>query len=341
MEGISVMCPPPGLHAAKNRMYTYTTDMTINDLNLNLEKIDRKSPDFDIITSALEMRRNAAELLEQQRYMDALERIVAAMREMREFSDFDNTEFRALLIALLFDLAEVHYALKDYRQSEKEIDVIFRVLETLVKEDAERFGHYHVLAMELSTRILRSRKKAMEMLVKQQLNTGMLYEKVNSGVAAATDKLVDSLRNEGQLLASAGDYKAAMKFYAEAIKLSKKRAGKVNRKEIKMTVEMAEIMMRLKSMRPRARRLLNAVLPHAISLELIEMEEDILALIEMIDSEVENEPRWKMFMHRLTDTARRRFGRKKEEQAGSESEQADLEAEANAAEEEEQLHAEG
>ncbi|MDE7159740.1 MAG: hypothetical protein K2O24_02680 [Muribaculaceae bacterium] len=315
--------------------------MTINDLDLNLEKIDRKSPDFDIITSVLEMRRNASELLEQHRYMDALERIVAAMRELREFSDFENTEFRALLIALLFDLAEVHYELKDYRQSEKEIDVIFRVLETLVKEDPDRFGHYHVLAMELSTRILRSRKKAMEMLVKQQLNTGMLYEKVNSGVAAATDKLVDSLRNEAQLLASAGDYKAAMKFYAEAIKLSKKRAGKVNRKEIKMTVEMAEIMMRVKSMRPRARRLLNAVLPHAISLELIEMEEDILALIEMIDNEVENEPRWKMFMHRLTDTARRRFSRHKEAPAESAGEKADLEAEANAAEEEEKLHAEG
>lgn len=284
--------------------------MTINDLKLNLDKIDKKSPDFDILTSVAETRRNAAELLEQERNLDALERVVAAMRELREFSDFNNPEFRAMLIAILFDLAEVHFALKDYRQSEKELDVIFKVLENLIKEDADRFGKYHILAMELSTRILRSRKKTMEMLVKQQLNTGMLYEKVNSGVAAATDKLVDSLRGEGELLAAAGDYKEALKFYAEAIKLSKKRAGKVNRKEIKMTIEMAEVMMRIRSMRPRSRRLLNAILPHAISLELIEMEEDILALIEMIDNENENEPRWKMFMHKLTETAKSKFRKK-------------------------------
>lgn len=294
--------------------------MTIKDLILDMKDIDRKSPDFEILTTSWQTRLAAHELVEQERYMDALERVVTAMCEMREFSDFDNVEFRALLMALLFDLAEVHYHLKDYKQSEKELDIIFKMLESLIKEDAERFGKYHIEAMELSTRILRSRRKAMEMLVKQQLNTGALYEKVNSGVAAATDKLVDSLRNEGQLLASAGDYKAALKFYAEAIKLSKKRAGKVNRKEVKMTIEMAEIMMRLRPMRPRARRLLNAILPHAISHELIEMEEDILALIEMIDSEVENEPRWKMFMHRLSEQARTRLrrgskstGEKKEE----------------------------
>ena len=124
----------------------------------------------------------------------------------------------------------------------------------------------------------------MGLLLKQQMNAGALYEKVNAGVVAATDKLVDSARNVGQLLASTGDLKAALKFYAEAIKYSKKRTGRVTRKEIKMTIEMAEIMMRIRPMRPRAKRLLNAILPHAISLETIELEQDILALIGVIDS---------------------------------------------------------
>lgn len=67
-----------------------------------------------------------------------------------------------------------------------------------------------------------------------------------------------------------------------------------------MTIEMAEIMMRVRPMKPRARRLLNAILPHAISLETIELEEDILALIEMIDNESDGETRWKNFVHRIT-----------------------------------------
>ncbi|MDE6770076.1 MAG: hypothetical protein K2J78_10170, partial [Muribaculaceae bacterium] len=191
-------------------------------------------------------------------------------------------------------------------------EVLFKVLDNLVKLDENRFGKYHILAMELSTRILRSRKKALDLLVKQQINAGALYEKVNAGVVAATDKLVDSLRNVGQLLASTGDLKAALKFYAEAIKYSKKRTGRVTRKEVKMTIEMAEIMMRLKAMRPRALRLLNAVLPHAEALETIELERDILALIEVINSEQQNESAWKNLFRKISLAAKSKFSKKQQ-----------------------------
>ena len=245
----------------------------------------------------------------QEREMDAMQKTVEALRMMREFPDFNNVEFRALLVAVIFDLAEIHFALKDYKQSEKELDTLFKVLDNLVKYDESRFGKFHILAMELSTRIIRSRKKALDLLMKQQMNAGALYDKVNSGVVAATDKLVDSLRNVGQLLASTGDLKAALKFYAEAIKFSKKRTGRVTRKEVKMTIEMAEIMMRIRQMRPRAHRLLNAILPHAISLETIELEQEILTMIAMIDADKENESKWKNFFHQLTLSAKAKLKR--------------------------------
>lgn len=279
-------------------------DMTHVDIPLNLDSLEKDSRDLEILKSAASTRATAHQLASEQHFMEAFERIVEALREMRDFSDFENTEFRAMLCALLFDLSEIHFNLKDYKQSEKELDVVFRLLDLLIRQDADRFGHYHILAMELSTRILRSRKKTLEMLLKQQITTGTLYEKVNAGVAAATDKLVDSLRKVGQLLASTGDYRAALKFFAEAIKYSKKRTGRVTRKEVKMTIEMAEIMLRIKSMRPRARRLLNAILPHAIALETIELEEEILAMVEMIDRESEHEPKWKQFMQKLSLSTR-------------------------------------
>ena len=274
------------------------------EIPMMLEKFDKNSRELAILKEALTCRETAEQLISEERYMDAMERTVAALKVLREFPDYDDVEFRAVLVALLFDLSEIHFSLKNYKQSEKELDILFKVLDNLVKLDESRFGKFHILAMELSTRILRSRKKAMDLLVKQQINAGMLYEKVNAGVVAATDKLVDSLRNVGQLLASTGDLKAALKFYAEAIKYSKKRTGRVTRKEIRMTIEMAEIMMRINSMRPRARRLLNAILPHAISQETIELERDILALIEVIDSDVEREPSWKAFMHKISTTAK-------------------------------------
>lgn len=265
-----------------------------------------------MLQEALSSRKTARQFVEKEQYMDALERIISALKSLRDFPDYESREFREVLVVLLFDLAETHYFLKDYKQSEKELEVLFKVLDTMLKKDADRFGHLHILAMELSTRILRSRKKVLDLLVKQKINADQLYEKVNSGVVAATDKLVDSLRKVGQLLASNGDYREALKFYAEAIKFSKKRNGRVTRREVKLTVEMAEIMMRVRQLRPRARRLLAAILPHAISLETVELEEEILALTEMVENQIENESRWKQFYLRISSGLKNRVAKRKE-----------------------------
>jgi tetratricopeptide (TPR) repeat protein len=274
--------------------------MTQVNIPLKLKEFPKNSKDLAILREAETCRRTVRDLIAESRLIDAYERAVGIMRSMREFSDYENTEFRSVLVALLFDITELHFALKDYRQSEKELEILFRVLESLLKVDPERFGPYHILAMELSTRILRSRKKAIDMLASQKAVTAQLYEKVNSGMVAATDRLVDSMRKTAQLLASSGDYRGALKFLAEAIRFSKKRTGKVSRKEVKMTIEMAEIMLRVRSMHPRAHRLLTAVLPHAINLETIELEEDILAMLEVINNAKEHEPRWRTFIHKLT-----------------------------------------
>ena len=181
------------------------------------------------------------------------------------------------------------------------------MLDNLVKVDEERFGHYHILAMELSTRILRSRKKALDLLVKQQINTGSLYEKVNSGMAAATDKLVDSLCATAKLLAATGNIRESLKFFAEAIKYSKKRTGRVTLKEVKMTVEMAEVMIRQRTMLPRAKRLLEAIKPHAETLKATQLEKDINSLIEVIDASEEPETTWRVFLHKVITGAKAKF----------------------------------
>lgn len=141
--------------------------MTHIDIPLVLTGFDKKSEDMHILREAEKCRLTVRELVNDGRIIDAFERSVETMRLMRTFSDFDNTEFRALLVAVLFDIVELHYEFKDYKQSEHELETLFQVLEALLKVDAERFGPYHIMAMELSTRILRSRKKAIDMLASQ------------------------------------------------------------------------------------------------------------------------------------------------------------------------------
>ncbi|MDE5793325.1 MAG: hypothetical protein K2I08_01230 [Muribaculaceae bacterium] len=252
------------------------------DVHIRMEAFGKDSKEAEVLANVVATRLEISRLLEEEKYMEAMERTISALQRLKDFEDHDNEEFKALLVALIFDLAEIHFELKDYKRSEKELDALFKVLDPLLAKNPDRFGRLHILAMELSTRILRSKKKTIDMLARQQLNADALMEKVNSGIISATEKLVDSLCTVGRLLAASGDYREAMKFFSEAIRISKKRSGRVNKKEIKMTVEMAEIMIRVKSMRPRAERLLDAVLPHAISLGEAELEQQIHTLKEMI-----------------------------------------------------------
>lgn len=278
--------------------------MTIKELKLNLKDLPEIEADREAFTVAMDLRREALTLYAEEKYDEALAKVVEALKHLREFSDFTHKEFRALLAVLLFDLSEIHFVLKDYKQSEKELEVLFKVLEQLLKEDADRFGEMHVLAMELSTRILRSRKKTLDLLAKQQINTGVLYEKVNAGVAAATDKLVESLRKGAEMMAQTGDYRGAVRFYMEAIKLAKKRTGRIARREVRMTIDMARAMMHSKSDQARAKRLLQAILPHAVSLEILEFEQEILNLVEQIDTADAHEPMWKSFLDKVQRAAK-------------------------------------
>ena len=90
---------------------------TFIEIPLDFSFMEKGSRDSEIINEVLGCRATARELISEERYIDALERIVEGMRIMREFGDFENVEFRALLVTMLFDLSEVHFALKDYKQS--------------------------------------------------------------------------------------------------------------------------------------------------------------------------------------------------------------------------------
>lgn len=279
---------------------------TLKELPVLLKNLPKDAEDRKIVESALELRAEALKVYGEEKYEKALEKVVEALRKMREFSNFGDKEFRAVLATLLFDLSEIHFQLKDFKQSEKDLEMLFKVLEQLLKDDAERFGEFHLLAMELSTRILRSRKKTLDLLAKQQINTGVLYEKVNAGIASASDKLVESLRKGAEMMAQTGDYKGAVKFYMEAIKIAKRRTGRVGKREVRMTVDMAKVMMHSHSELQKAKRLLAAILPHAVSLENLELEQEILALIEKIDADVAHEPMWKTFVEKVQKTVKQK-----------------------------------
>ena len=75
-----------------------------------LERFSPESKELEVLKEALSYRKATEQLITEERYLDAMERTVAALKVMREFPDYENVEFRSVLVALLFDLSEIHFA---------------------------------------------------------------------------------------------------------------------------------------------------------------------------------------------------------------------------------------
>lgn len=296
--------------------------MSLIEYKPDLSGVIKNADDKKILHDIEALRSEAVTLFEAAEYQKAYEKTVESLHRLREFSDFSNLEFRVAFVTLLFDLAEIHYALKDFKMSKKQLEHIFKYIDPLLKHDADRFGSYHLMAMELSTKVLRSRKRMLELLAKQQEHTGMLYEKVNAGVAAATDRLVDSLCKDAELMASTGDYRGAIRFYMEAIKLSKKRTGRVTEREVAMTVAVARLMMHSRQQTDRAKRLLEAVLPHAKAVGSKVAPEEINDLIRNIDEKKETDSLWRSFLNKVQSASKYiKWDKKSKEPKSEESEE--------------------
>ena len=64
-----------------------------------------------------------------------------------------------------------------------------------------------------------------------------------------------------------------------------------------------------------------AVLPHAVSLENLELEQEILGMIEKIDADVAHEPMWRTFLEKVQRTAKTKLRRSKKEKEEEKSEE--------------------
>ena len=179
------------------------------EINIELKKIDKKNCDRAIIEESLASRKTAHELLQESRNTDALERVISSLRTLRDFSDFDNVEFRALLMGLLFDLAEIHFALKDYKQSEKDngIAALKKKYQGYVTEDGEEKGGASTLISRAKSEVSVPKRKGSP---KTDPDTGELVWKVDEDrfyTDPKTGKTVERRQKSTQMAETKDPYK--------------------------------------------------------------------------------------------------------------------------------------
>ncbi len=79
------------------------------DVHIRMEAFGKDSQEAEVLANVVAARLEISRLLEQEKYMEAMEKTINALQRLKDFPDHDNEEFKAILVALIFDLAEIHY----------------------------------------------------------------------------------------------------------------------------------------------------------------------------------------------------------------------------------------
>ncbi len=134
-----------------------------------------------------------------------------------------------------------------------------------------RFSAMLLHAVEASTSIYKNRTNQMNILAHYQqtteLYTAMLNEGGEEKTKEALENLIESLKNEGDLLLKMGNARGAVKFYTKCLRYQKKLSNTMGERELTLSIALAKALIRLVNRRAAAEQLLNSLLPLAQRLQ--------------------------------------------------------------------------
>lgn len=222
-------------------------------------------------------------------YMLALGSAENALNVLVDVTAKRGEDFLAIVASLLYNLAYVHYMTDDNARAVKELTKCQKLFERLVKRNNARFSPMLVYAVEASTTIFKSRIKQMNVFAHYQttteLYTAMLGDKDSEKVRIALANLVDSLRNEGDLMLQMGNARNAVKFYTKALRYQKKISPVMGHKELTLSIGLAKALLRLVNRRAAAEQLLNSLLPLA---QRLQAGDEILEIEQLLNNRNKN-----------------------------------------------------
>ncbi len=215
----------------------------------------------------------------------ALSSAESALQQLTEITSKKGEDFQAQLAGILYNLAMIHHTTGDGSRAAKELTRAQKLYERLASRNDARFSAMLLYAVEASTDIIQSRTKQMNVLAHYQstteLYTAMLEQGGDAGqTREALTALVDSLKNEGDIMLQMGNGRNAVKYFTKALRYQKKLGEPLGHKDLVLSIGLAKGLMRLINRRAAAEQLLTSLLPLARRLqahnEVIEIENLLL-----------------------------------------------------------------
>ena len=190
---------------------------------------------------------------------NALKIIVECERKKSE-------DFLAIVAGVLYNLAVIHNSSLENSRATKELTKAQQLLERLVKKNPKRFQSMLLRAIEASTVIIKSKVSQMNVFAHYQEQTELYTDMVNNGSAEAMSSLVDSLKNEGEIMLQVGNSRDAVKYFTKALRYQKRVSDRMGMTELVLSICLAQALMRLINRRAAAEQLLHSLLPLARAL---------------------------------------------------------------------------
>ncbi len=221
----------------------------------------------------------AATFIEDEKYEQALVIAAEALSILVQNTRRKDESFMCLLAMLLFDLSIVHSNKKEFKQAEREILKVVKLLEKLSKTNPRRYNSALLTALNASTTIYRSKVDQANLLAQYQVETSVHLAEVNSGIVEATTRLVNSLENEGDTLSQMNRYREAIHFYTRALKYLTRIEPEFSLQQLHLSISLGGALIQTKNTRDKGVHLLNTMLHKATKLNAVDEHKQIVEIL--------------------------------------------------------------
>ena len=229
-----------------------------------VDESDISRVDRDLYAAVKQL--HAALFIETDEADEALVEAASLLNTLAQEPRRKDEPFLVVLAALLYDIAFIHSDRGQYKQAERELEKSMKLFERLAKTRPERYGAAHILALNASTSVYRSRVKQVNLLAHNQVATSTYLDMLNAGIEDAADRLIDSLTTEGRTLAQMGRHREAVQYFSRALKYLTKIYPTFSLRQLQLSIDLGESLLNVAVSREKGIHLLNTMLHKATKL---------------------------------------------------------------------------
>lgn len=210
---------------------------------------------------------------------DALLTAATALNLLSQSPKRKDEPFLEILAALLYDISFIHSSRDENKQAEREIEKSMKLFGRLARQNADRYGAAHLLALNASTSVYKSRVKQANTLAQYQAATTTYMQMVNEGIEDAGMRLIESLATEGRTLVKMNRQREAVQYFTRALKYLTKISPEMTLLQLQLSIDLGQALLSLKSTREKGIHLLNTMLYKASKLNADEEHRRIVDIL--------------------------------------------------------------